>query len=89
MGILGAKGKLQHTSYSVLQILPLMYPDHSPVLPANATSARHEILPLHPVQDREEEKLCRAVKRLHTTSDNRELSTESSEVRQLAARVSS
>ncbi len=32
-------------------------------------------------QDREEEKLCRAVKRLHTTSENQETSTESSEVR--------
>lgn len=32
-------------------------------------------------QDREEEKLCRAVKRLHTTSENQEISTESSEVR--------
>ena len=32
-------------------------------------------------QDKEEERLCRAVKRLHTTSDPRETSPESSEVR--------
>ena len=32
-------------------------------------------------QDREEEKLCRAVKRLHTTSSNTDISTSSSEVR--------
>ena len=31
-------------------------------------------------QDREEEKLCRAVKRLHTTSSNNDISTSSSEV---------